>query len=93
MHSFSNDCRNDGLIGDSPRARLRLQHVHDVGAGSSIDNLHDDPEEIRIDKSDMLADNVPVTRRIHDGTFSAQFLHRTVLKLSAIDYFYGDGLT
>ena len=75
MHRFPHNGRNDRLISDSPGTRLRLQHVHYVSARTSIDDLHDDPEEVRIDESDMLADNVSVTRRIHDGTLSSQLPH------------------
>ena len=93
MHCFPHNCRNDRLISDSLGTRLRLQHVHYVSACTGIDDLHDDPEEVRIDESDMLADNVSVTRRIHNGAFSSQFLHRTVFKLRAVDYLNRDSLT
>ena len=75
MHRFSNYSSNDGLVSYSPRTSLSLQHVHYIGTSASIHDLHDDPKEVRVDKGDMLAYNVPVTRRIHDGTFTSQLLH------------------
>ena len=93
MQRFPYNSCNYRLISYSPGTRLRLQHVHYVSACTGIDDLHDDPEEVCIDESDMLADNVSVTRRIHDGAFPSQLLHRTVFKLGAIDNLDRDSLT
>ena len=88
VHRLTYNCSYDGLISYATRSRLRLKHVHNVSASASIDDLHDNPKEVGTDEGYMLRDNVPMTRRIHDGTLPTQLPHRRVFELGAVDDFY-----
>jgi len=61
VHGLSQNSGDNCLVTEPMYTCLHFEHLQDVCAGTSVDNLHNNPEIVATDERNVFADDVPMT--------------------------------